>query len=51
MSKSFEDFQAQAENYNDYQKSKITLDTNLFVDDTPPEELCTSPQNFFYNCQ
>jgi len=45
MPKSFEDFQAQSENYNDYQKTKVNLDTNLFVDDTPPEEICIFTPN------
>jgi len=39
MSKSFEHFQSQAENYTDFQKPQIALEPNLFVDDTPPEEL------------
>jgi len=47
MSKSFDHFQAQPENYTDFQKSKVNLDTNLFVDDTPPEELCNPKKNSF----
>ncbi len=39
MSKNFGEFQGKAENYSDFEKAKIQIDTNLFTDDTTPEEL------------